>query len=40
MLVSDNDATPTAATSGARKADWTIVTDNGRIVTAARHERA
>jgi hypothetical protein len=38
--VSNNDAVPTAATRGARKAGWTNVTDSGSIVAAARHERA
>jgi len=37
---SGNDAPPTAATSGARKDDWTIVTDNGNIDTAKPAGRA
>jgi hypothetical protein len=37
---SSNDARPTAATSGARKDDWTIATGSGNIDTARPAGRA
>jgi hypothetical protein len=38
--VSSNDAAPTAATSGVRRANWTIATGSDGIVADARREHA